>query len=451
MRLLFLLHPGTNSRSNFTDMIEGARAAGHDCLMWELIPIWSLYQRAPQAQAALMDDASSLLATFISNNKVDLTIAMWANGAISFSNPIEGGRSVTLFERMQHPHLMLWLDAPERSHQGSIIDRLKAKFFDSPYLYHWINNKSTAEEMREVFGFSRVIPHRYGINPAIFQPDPAIKKDFEIVFSGGGGDASKPTSIMLEEIEKDEPDMLRIRRGLAEDMRPGLEALATSIETTRPVVAKEFFRRLLNSQVEHRNVSVLHRIRQIASQDAGMNYIAEKILGEPKAYALTAAGVRQMEDFGRAFTISYLCRHFKCAVFGKVDYSAFGCRAESLGFIGYEEQARVYARGKFGLSVMRWQDEEGIHIKPYEICASGAACLAEMRPGLEEIFELDREIIVFETPAEACKKVQHVLGNPEKLAAITKAGFERTMRDHTWRVCMTEILAEVQKMSSSRG
>lgn len=449
MRILFILQPGTNSRSNFLDMIGGCRAAGHDCLIWELAPIWSLYQHGSQAKSALMEDTSSLLATFIKSNKVDLTVAMWANATLSFSNPIQNGRAITLFEAIQHPHLMLWLDSPERAHQRGIIDLFKKHLFDSPYLYHWINNTCSAEEMREVYGFSNVIPHRYGINPAIFRADPSIKKDFDIVFSGGGGDGSQPTPVMLEEIEKDEPDMMRIRKSFADNLRLGIEALASKLESARPVAAKEFFRRLLASQVENRATPVLHRIRQLAAQDAGMKHIAQEVINEPKAYAQTAGAIRQMEDFGRAFTISYLSRHFKCAIFGKVDYSAFGCRAESLGFIGYDEQAKIYARGKFGLSVMRWQDEEGIHIKPYEICASGSACLAELRPGLEKIFDLEREIVSFQTPAEARGRVRELLSSPDRLMALTRAGMERTMRDHTWKTCMGEIIADVERRAGS--
>lgn len=443
MRILFFLHPGTNSRSNFLDMIEGCRAAGHDCLIWELSPIWSLYQRAPSAAGALMDDVSHLLMNFLVQNRIDLSVGMWANGPTAFSRPNQNGRFISLFEFIKHPHLLMWLDSPERVQNGALMEYFECRFFDSPYLIHWINNKCSAAEMMEVFGFSKTIPHRYGINPKIFHPYPEIKKDFDIVFSGGGGDASKPTAIMLEEIEKEEPDMMRIRRGLAAEMKPGLEALAVRIESSRPVVAREFSRRLLHSQVEHREQPVLDRIREIGAQDAGMNLIAQKILGDPNLYAQTSGSIRSLEDFGRAFAISYLSRHFKCAVFGKVDYSAFGCRAESLGFVTYEEQANVYARGKFGLSVMRWQDEEGIHIKPYEICASGSACLAEFRPGLGEIFDLENEIVAFHTPAEARKKVQALLSDSPRLDALTRAGFERTMREHTWEKCMGEIISEV--------
>jgi len=97
------------------------------------------------------------------------------------ARPNVNGRAVSLFEATKSPHLCLWLDAPERAHSNGIRGLFNTGFFKSDYLYHWINNPGSAREMTEIFGFSNVIPQGYGINPDLFHPDPAAKKEFDIV------------------------------------------------------------------------------------------------------------------------------------------------------------------------------------------------------------------------------------------------------------------------------
>lgn len=41
MRILFLTHPGANSRDIFFDIIEGYQDAGHDVFILELAPLWN--------------------------------------------------------------------------------------------------------------------------------------------------------------------------------------------------------------------------------------------------------------------------------------------------------------------------------------------------------------------------------------------------------------------------
>ena len=62
----------------------------------------------------------------------------------------------------------------------------------------------------------------------------------------------------------------------------------------------------------------------------------------------------------------------------------------------------------------------------------GACLLTDGADGMEDYFEPDREVVVYRSPAEAVEKARWLLNNPEKAKAIGVAGFQRTMRNHTF-------------------
>jgi len=182
---------------------------------------------------------------------------------------------------------------------------------------------------------------------------------------------------MLEELAKDDPDVTRIRRELAIDAKAKLDSLAETMDSTLKTAAKEVLHQLLELQLTDRSQHMLDRLAHIKSQDGDLGRAVDALKSDPALYAAAIEEVRSIENFERAFVFVYLSKYFNCGLFGGVDYSVLGCQIKSAGFIPYEQQASFYSRGQIGLSVMRWQDEEGLHIKPYEITAAASlACVS---------------------------------------------------------------------------
>ncbi|QNN22323.1 glycosyltransferase family 1 protein [Planctomycetales bacterium ZRK34] len=446
MRLLFLLQPGTNSRSIFQDLIAGCRALGHDVLIFELEPIWSLSQRAPQQRTAVQGDISRMLATFIQNNKIDLTIGMWANALTTLGLVNHNGKVVTLFDAIEHPHLMIWLDSPERANDGSIVPLFGAGVMKSPWLFHFINNTGTAAEMTELFGFNpdTVLPSRYGINPEVFCPQPdAASKRYDIMFSAGGGDRwQTPTPLMLDQVKSDEPDLDAIRTELAKQVNPKLDVISQNFDAaTRPAV-REVMTQLMTMQVERRDMPMVDRLNLIRRDDS-LTGAVTTFTSRHNLYVQATQAIRSIEHFARAFSFVYLSRFFNCGMFGSADFSAWGCEVKSAGFVDYDKQAAVYDQAHLGLSVMRWQDEVGIHIKPMEIAASGVAPLAWSRRGLGDLYTPGKEIVTYEGLSEAREKVSALLADPTGLSALAESAYQRTLRDHTWSSVCAELLSKI--------
>jgi hypothetical protein len=446
MRLLFLLQPGTNSRSIFLDLIAGCRTLGHDVLIFELEPLWSLTQRAAPQRTAVQGDISRMLATFIQNNKIDLTVGMWANALTTLGLVNHNNKLVTLFDAIEHPHLMVWLDSPERANDGSVVTLFGVGVMQSPWLFHFINNTGTAVEMTELFGFNRdtVLPSRYGINPEVFAPQPgATNKRFDIMFSAGGGDRwQTPTPLMLDEVKRDEPDMDAVRRELARQVNPKLDALAQSFDAASRPAVREVMAQLMTMQIERRDMPMVERLERIRRDD-DLRGAVQAFTNRHALYVQVTQAIRSIEHFARAFTFVYLARHFNCGMFGSADFSAWGCGVKSEGFVDYDKQAAIYDQARLGLSVMRWQDEVGIHIKPMEIAASGVAPLAWSRRGLADLYTPGREIVTYDALPEARDKVSALLADPTGLSTLAEAAYQRTRRDHTWASVCDELLSRI--------
>jgi glycosyltransferase involved in cell wall biosynthesis len=449
MKILAMTHPGTNSRGLFLDMVQGVRDLGHEVLQLELGPVRDTFVALRRQGESAMARGGDLIHELIERNGVDLTMAMWSNGVHGL--PIchqPDGTSLSLLERHGHPLLFYWWDAPHWASEGQELDYVPSGLYGGEHQFHCINNPGTASEM-SMMGFRNVIPQPNGVNPDRFRPQPGIRQDYDLVFISGSGDPP-PTPVMLEELKRDEPDVDRIRRDVAASLGPALDRLAAGFD--EPV--QQPMRRLLDGIVEAR-LSARHRpalvhLREALRRWPDLAPAADTLVRDVHRYVRVMSTIRGMEEWERPFLVAYLSRHFRCLRVGQQAYDAWGVEGDATGFVDYDRQSEVYARGRVALNVSRWQDDVGVNSKIFEITATGVACLQAYRGGVEELFEAGREILVFRSPGEARERLAEALasGRVEELAA---AGRQRTLRDHTWAARMDRVLDLVATAWRQRG
>jgi hypothetical protein len=447
MNVLFFLHPGTNSRSIFLDVIKGFSAAGHSAVTWDTSEVAQLLVQQPQKEIEIREQVANQISKIIRERKIDLAVAMWANGLNLTSNHRIDGRLVSMFERLACPHLLVWLDSPERANRQSLRPVFKSGFFSMPYLFHFINNPRTATEMRRVYHFDNVLPRQYGINPDVFKPYPNEPKQYDLVFNANYGAWDDAPDWVSGELQKEEPDLLAIRAAVAQSQRAERLKLVDRYAAAVKDAAGQMIERLAQIQLEQRERPMLQRFQELA---AAGNAAAKLTLEEPELYAAVATEVRRIELYERQFVFTHLSKHFNCGLFGVIDYSRLGCTVKSIGAVKYEDQARIYNQAKIGLSVMRWEDEAGFHLKPFEITASGIACVAQHRPETEHLFA-EHELVRFRTLPEARLKIRELLDNPEKLTALANAGRARTLRDHTWARWATDLTSHIAQWQTRKA
>lgn len=109
-----------------------------------------------------------------------------------------------------------------------------------------------------------------------------------------------------------------------------------------------------------------------------------------------------------------------------------------------EELTRFYQSARIVLNINQWEADEasGTTLRVADVPACGSFLLTEYSSGLEEVFETNKEIVTFATPAEMKEKIDYYLAHDEERACIALAGLARTRQLPTPKERMTHILED---------
>ncbi len=451
MKILAFNRPGTNSRSFFLDILQGIEELGHEVMQFELEPYIAVLEAMGEHVERAIEPLGNLVLEFIKANDIDLSLSMWSTATLALPQYRQSdGSTVSFLDHHEQPHLHYWWDAPHWYHGGKEIKNIANGIYRGAHQFHYINNPGTGSEMASLMGFGNVIPSPNGVNPQLFRPHPEIPKEYDLVFVSGPGDP-EPTEIMLQELERDDPDVDRIRKDVAQSLRPELDALAEQFD--EPV--REPIRRLFDAMVEarlaNRHSPALVHLQQALQSGASLSVAADALIKNLALYVKATDTIRRIEKWERPFIVAYLSRHFNCLRLGQQSYDAWGIEGDASGFVDYQKQPEVYAKGRAALNVMRWQDDIGVNSKVFEITACGTACLQAYRGGIDELFCEGSEILVYKTPGEARQQLAEALSTPGRLDELAQAGRARTLRDHTWAKRMELVLGVVSQYWAQRG
>ena len=73
-----------------------------------------------------------------------------------------------------------------------------------------------------------------------------------------------------------------------------------------------------------------------------------------------------------------------------------------------------------------------INYRTFETCGCRTMLITNYTPGLEKLFDIGKEIVVYDSIEDLDNKVKYYLDNPEERNKIAKAGHERAKKDHTY-------------------
>ncbi len=79
-----------------------------------------------------------------------------------------------------------------------------------------------------------------------------------------------------------------------------------------------------------------------------------------------------------------------------------------------------------------------------EVPGCGSFLLTQDADGLKECYEDGKEIVIFKDFTDLMVKIKYYLEHPEEREAIAKAGYERTMTDHTYEKRFNEIFNKIK-------
>jgi spore maturation protein CgeB len=95
-----------------------------------------------------------------------------------------------------------------------------------------------------------------------------------------------------------------------------------------------------------------------------------------------------------------------------------------------EEVGAVYSQSRI---VFNCSIAGDVTMRIFEGTACGALVLTDaIANGLDELFEIGREIVVYRDDADLLEKIAYYLAHEEEREAIARAGQKRTLKEHTY-------------------
>lgn len=106
------------------------------------------------------------------------------------------------------------------------------------------------------------------------------------------------------------------------------------------------------------------------------------------------------------------------------------------------DAAKIYAIAKICPNIHHSQTRYGgLNTRTFEILAAGGFELVDNVPGLEEHFDVGREIVAYSSPVHFRELTEYYLSHPTERKAISERGQARVMRDHTYTHRLATILS----------
>jgi spore maturation protein CgeB len=134
-----------------------------------------------------------------------------------------------------------------------------------------------------------------------------------------------------------------------------------------------------------------------------------------------------------------------------VDVRTWG-RGWPEGQVTHEDMVDIFSSSRINLnmspssvggSLLRRPATGQIKGRVFEVPACGGLLMTDAAPDLERYFRPGEEVLVFRGRRDLLRQVRYMLGHEEERAAIARAGYERTLRDHTWLRRFTDVFSTI--------
>jgi spore maturation protein CgeB len=106
-----------------------------------------------------------------------------------------------------------------------------------------------------------------------------------------------------------------------------------------------------------------------------------------------------------------------------------------------EDKARAFRGAKIVVNHLLYGEIWGLNVRCFETAGIGAFQMVDWRPGLGQLFEDGKELIIFTSMADLKAKVDYWLPRLDERRAIAAAGQRRALAEHTYRHRLELLLA----------
>ena len=118
------------------------------------------------------------------------------------------------------------------------------------------------------------------------------------------------------------------------------------------------------------------------------------------------------------------------------------------GPLSDDDMIAMYSRSRINLNFSEVRMPDGsigrhVRLRDFEVPMSGGLYFTGTQDELSEYYEIDKEIICFDTKEELLDKARYYLAHEDEADAVRRAGRERALRDHTWEKRFEKLFAEI--------
>jgi len=125
--------------------------------------------------------------------------------------------------------------------------------------------------------------------------------------------------------------------------------------------------------------------------------------------------------------------------------------AEMLGDLSYSAWREFACRSKINLNVTRWSHANiysSSTSRPFELSAYGACIVSQPYNGLENWFDIGKELFIINSAEEAIDTYKRLLSNPAEIKKAGENARARLMNSHTFKHRARQIVSIIEQVKS---
>ncbi len=112
---------------------------------------------------------------------------------------------------------------------------------------------------------------------------------------------------------------------------------------------------------------------------------------------------------------------------------------------------RLLAESKLVLNLHRDEEADIGNIRCFEATGLGSCLITDHGPGLSEFFDIDNDIVTFETVDECIAKIAYLRKNPDEIERVARNGQRKTLARHTIAERCKIMAAKLRELLAEGG
>lgn len=156
--------------------------------------------------------------------------------------------------------------------------------------------------------------------------------------------------------------------------------------------------------------------------------------------------VRKLANIERICILNMLAQHHKVYLYTDSIEAKEVLDGVSIGkpVLAGEPVSAIYAGSKINLNISLKGIEGGTPQRIMDIMGAGGFVLTNYCSETAELFEENKEIVMFKTPEELLEKVDYYLSHDEEREEIAEAGHKKVLQRYTYEHKMKQLMGWVE-------